>query len=63
MKNILYLSIFVLLIACSGKKTANNSESQPSNSPTQWLDFEGKNKKVKHIENHNPKKNNNWKET
>lgn len=49
MKNLLFLSICVLFIACGGKKTSNNSESQVSNSPEQWLNFDGENKKAKHI--------------
>ena len=51
MKNLFYLLIFTLLIACGGKtkKASTHTEPEVSNTPLQWLTFNKDSKKTKHI--------------
>ena len=49
MKNLVYLSICILLIACGGEKKSNTVEEQNTNSPEQWLTFYEKDKDAKHV--------------
>lgn len=49
MKNLLYLSICVLLMACNGKKKSTTVEEQKPNIPEQWLSFNQNDENAKHI--------------
>lgn len=49
MKNLLYLSICILLISCGGEKKSNTVEKQNPKLPEQWLTFNEKDENAKHV--------------
>ncbi len=49
MKNLLYLSIGILIIACGGEKKSNAAEEKKPNLTEQWLTFNEKDESAKHV--------------
>ncbi|NKI27011.1 ThuA domain-containing protein [Arenibacter sp. 6A1] len=49
MKNLVYVLLCAVLMACSGQKAMTPNAEQVTENATQWLTFEGKKKTSKHI--------------